>query len=95
VIELFSTDALEVFDSTSNMGRNDFIMTIDSDTEDISSSHSQPKKGKLEADEDAHLNSELTFDLSGDPSLDAGGYENDLQDIVKVGSKPVSQFYAS
>lgn len=63
------------------MADDDFIMTIDSDTEE-----SRPKK---DVGEDAQLDPDFVFDLSGDPLADFLGEKSEVQDYVKKGSKPV------
>ncbi|KAJ6519840.1 DEAD-domain-containing protein [Mycena sanguinolenta] len=59
---------------------DDYILTIDSDVEDNVAS-SKPK-------EDADLNPEFVFDLSGDPYTDIIGQQTPLHDVVKGGTKP-------
>ncbi|KAI0932221.1 nucleolar DEAD-box protein required for synthesis of 60S ribosomal subunit [Taiwanofungus camphoratus] len=63
---------------------DDFVMTIDSDGEDI-----PPRQNPqtLVAD-DAQLNPDLHFDLSGDPYIDLLDDHLDPSDLVKRGSKP-------
>lgn len=64
----------------------DYVMTIDSDSEGTPLS-----KFKVDTvdTEEAPLNLELVFDLSGDPHLNFG--EEKVDDLVKEGSKPVSR----
>ena len=71
------------------MAADDFIMTIDSDDESppITSS-----KTKTTATEDAQLNPDFVFDLSGDPYSDLLGDTSGPQDYIKKGSKPVRFF---
>ncbi|KAJ7254091.1 DEAD-domain-containing protein [Mycena haematopus] len=59
---------------------DDYIMTIDSDVED----NVVPVKPK----DDADLNPEFVFDLSGDPYADIIGQQTALHDVVKGGTKP-------
>lgn len=78
------------------MAIDEFVMTIDSDVEDppptkINKSARASKSSPVDI-EDTHLNPEFTFDLSGDVYIDLLGYQNDLRDVVKTGSKPVSAF---
>ncbi|KAL6309998.1 DEAD-domain-containing protein [Sparassis latifolia] len=62
-------------------------MTIDSDGEDVPFT-SKSGKGVQTNAEDAQLNPEFVFDLTGDPYADFLGKSLDLQDLVKKGSKP-------
>ena len=66
------------------MAVDDFVMTIDSDNEAASV---EPAKNK-DIVEDAQLNPDFVFDLSGDPYNEFLG-ESNLQDFVKKGSKSV------
>ncbi|KAF8898718.1 P-loop containing nucleoside triphosphate hydrolase protein [Infundibulicybe gibba] len=60
----------------------EYVMTIDSDAED------QPTITKPKPEgEDAHLNPEFVFDLSGDPYAEISGFDAE-NDLVKRGSKP-------
>ena len=73
------------------MAVDDFIMTIDSDEEDIPlplPKTSKPTKLQKADTEDAQLNADFIFDLSGDPYADMIGGSN-LHDFVKKGSRPV------
>ncbi|EMD42037.1 hypothetical protein CERSUDRAFT_129370 [Gelatoporia subvermispora B] len=70
------------------MAPDDFVMTIDSDGEEVSPPTRVTKSKKAPETEDAQLNPEFTFDLSGDPYADLLGAPLDLQDLVKKGSKP-------
>ena len=63
-------------------------MTIDSDTEDVPIP-SGSKSSKKEPADDAKLDLDFVFDLSGDPYIDLTNKSNGLQDLVKAGSKPV------
>ncbi|KAI0078894.1 DEAD-domain-containing protein [Panus rudis PR-1116 ss-1] len=71
--------------------KDDFVMTIDSDVEDVPA---QPaaKKGKRKqtqvVDEDAQLNPDFTFDISGNAYEDLMEGTSNMQDYVKQGSKP-------
>ena len=67
------------------MANDDFIMTIDSDDEDTLH---KPSKTK-DVVEDAQLDPNFVFDLSGDPYNDFLNDHLDVQDLVKKGSKPV------
>ncbi|KAI0814942.1 P-loop containing nucleoside triphosphate hydrolase protein [Irpex lacteus] len=67
------------------MANDDFIMTIDSDDEEAEVK--KPAKTK-EAAEDAQLNPDFVFDLSGDPYADLLGDTTEPQDYVKKGSRP-------
>ncbi|KAJ7181679.1 DEAD-domain-containing protein [Mycena crocata] len=61
------------------MGEDDYVLTIDSDVEeDI----------QTKTKDDADLNPEFVFDLSGDPYADILGDQTELHDVVKGGSKP-------
>jgi ATP-dependent RNA helicase DDX27 len=71
------------------MAPDDFIMTIESDDEDMPP-QKLSKAAKLHP-EDAQLNPEFIFDLAGDSYahiLD----ESNFHDLVKKGSRPVSTF---
>ncbi|OCH96178.1 DEAD-domain-containing protein [Obba rivulosa] len=71
------------------MANDGFVMTIDSDGEEAPLQSTKPSKPKKAVEtEDAQLNPEFTFDLSGDPYADLLGGPMDLQDLVKKGSKP-------
>jgi hypothetical protein len=71
------------------MAPNNFIMTIDSDNEDLRVLPSaKPRSVDLE---DPQLNAEFTFHLAGDPYADILS-ESNLRDLVKKGSRPVSTF---
>ncbi|KAJ7103512.1 DEAD-domain-containing protein [Mycena belliarum] len=59
---------------------DDYVLTIDSDVED----NLPPIKPK----DDADLNPEFIFDLSGDPYADILGQQTALHDVVKGGTKP-------
>jgi ATP-dependent RNA helicase DDX27 len=69
------------------MATQDFIMTIDSDDEE-----KVPKKISKDKEvvDDAQLNPDFVFDLSGDPYGDLLGDTSGPQDYVTKGSKPVS-----
>lgn len=85
------------------MAHDGFVMTIDSDAEDIDEVEpvKVPSKGKSKAidkvldDENGALNPEFSFDLLGDPYADVLGDQATLVDLVK-GSIRVSLplFYA-
>jgi hypothetical protein len=64
----------------------DFIMTIGSDDEDMSSSKHAISQNPDH--EHAHLNPDFTFDLAGDHYTDI--LESDSHDLVKRDSRPVS-----
>ena len=64
---------------------NDFVMTMDSDPEDVSES----KNSRQMEDGGLHLDVNFTFDISGNTSVnivDEGNYPDDL---IRKGSKPV------
>lgn len=67
------------------MAANDFVMTIDSDDEAVPVKTTKVK----DVVEDAQLNPDFVFDLSGDPYSDLLGESLQLQDYVKKGSKSV------
>lgn len=72
------------------MSIDDFIMTIDSDEEapiPLPKSFKTIKTQKPDI-EDAQLNADLIFDLSGDPYADMIEGKN-VYDFVKKGSRPV------
>jgi hypothetical protein len=62
----------------------DYVMTIDSDTEDA-----RPMSIKQDLGE-GWLDPDFVFDLAGDPYSDFVRAYNGMQDFVKRGSKPVS-----
>ena len=66
-------------------------MTIDSDTEDIPqpSSSKARKSAASGPTEDAQLDPDVVFDLTGDPYNELLGGSVDVEDLVKSGSKPV------
>lgn len=64
----------------------DYVMTIDSDTEDYPP-QKPTRNSKPEAED---LNPEFIFDVSGDPYVDIPDDHIELVDSVKKGSKPVS-----
>lgn len=70
---------------------SDYVMTIDSDTEDVLPvpSTSKPSKSskKQEPADDAKLDPDFVFDLAGDPYIDLTS--KSVNDLVKTGSKPV------
>lgn len=71
---------------------SDFVMTIDSDAEDvpISSTSKAPKAPKKsEPVDDAKLDPDFVFDIAGDPYIDLTNKATGLGDLVKTGSKPV------
>lgn len=72
--------------------QDDFVMTLDSDTEDLPPPPpTKQAKGKQKAvDDDAQLNPNFTFDISGDPYGDLLDGPDAVKDLVKSGSKPVS-----
>ena len=72
------------------MAVDDFVMTIDSDDE------AGPVKSTKTKDvaEEAQLNPDFVFDLSGDPYSEFLG-ESNLQDYVKKGTKSVSPSHVS
>lgn len=80
---------LRVFDSLYTtqlaMATDDFVMTIDTDDEGGPTRTTKTK----ELAEEAQLNPDFVFDLSGDPYSDLLGSSSSLQDYVKKGSKAV------
>lgn len=74
--------------------KDDFVMTLDSDVEEeppaiTQASGKSAKKQKALGDEDAQLDPNFVFDLSGDPYNDFLDSRTDVGDLVKKGSKPV------
>ncbi|KAG6842195.1 nucleolar DEAD-box protein required for synthesis of 60S ribosomal subunit [Blastosporella zonata] len=65
---------------------SDYVMTLESDSEEYSLP-TKPKTSKLDA-EDASLNPEFVFDISGDPYVDIIGQSPEYGDFVKKGTKP-------
>lgn len=64
---------------------SDYIMTIDSDAEDSTI----PSTSKKESIDDAKLDLDFVFDLSGDPYSEFMNKSLGIEDLVKTGSKPV------
>ncbi|KAF5370217.1 hypothetical protein D9615_010060 [Tricholomella constricta] len=64
----------------------DYVMTLDSDSEDYI--FPKPSKDSKPETEDASLNPEFTFDVSGDPYVDIIGQSIELGDFVKKGTQP-------
>lgn len=84
----------EFFHSVKMGNLDDFIMTIDSDSEEQqvvppTSSKKSGSKSKPGQEEDAALNPDFTFDLSIDPYADHLEDAYDLRDHVTKGTKPV------
>jgi hypothetical protein len=71
------------------MAVDDFIMTVESDTEDSLPQVSTKKYVDVEELE-ASLNPAFTFDLATDAYMDILDSQNELRDLVKTGSRPVS-----
>jgi len=69
---------------------SDYVMTIDSDAEDIPIPSTSKSAKNFPADE-AKLDPDFVFDLVGDPYIDLTTYTGS-NDLVKTGSKPVSIF---
>jgi ATP-dependent RNA helicase DDX27 len=81
-----------------NMAIDDFVMTLDSDVEEEEAiPRPVGKKGKSNAPdaEDALLNPEFSFDLSGDPYVDLLTGSSEAADLVKSGSKPVRTSFST
>jgi len=75
------------------MAVNDFIMTVNSDEEEEHSVHGH-KASKIQDGEDAQLNPDFTFDMSGDMYDDILGDNFGLADVVLKG-RPVGYFFRS
>ncbi|KAF8964183.1 ATP-dependent RNA helicase drs1 [Flammula alnicola] len=67
---------------------SDFIMTIDSDTEDVPIPSTSKSSKKQEPVDDTKLDPDFVFDLAGDPYIDLTTKSIGLDDLVKTGSKP-------
>ncbi|KAJ3509447.1 hypothetical protein NLJ89_g5219 [Agrocybe chaxingu] len=65
---------------------SDFIMTIDSDVEDVPIASSS--KSKKEPQDDAKLDPDFVFDIGGDPYADFANKTIGVADLVKTGSRP-------
>lgn len=76
------------------MAADDFIMTIDSDDEALPEPR-KPSNAKGTIVEDAQLNPDFVFDLSGDPYVDLLGDASGPQDYIKKGSKPVRLLFTA
>ena len=73
------------------MAADDFIMTMESDTEDqpvVQTTKTARKKKLVDAEEEAQLDPAFSFDLSVYPY--EGLDQTNVTDYVKAGSKPVS-----
>ncbi|KAL4243573.1 DEAD box helicase family protein [Abortiporus biennis] len=71
------------------MATDDFVMTIDSDAEDIPAPTKKSKQPKIAVtDEGAQLNPDFSFDLSAYPTLEDLEDTVDLRDHIKKGTKP-------
>ena len=66
---------------------SDYIMTIDSDTEDA------PSTSKNDSIDDAKLDPDFMFDLAGDPYSEIINKSLGIDDFVKTGSKPVRVYF--
>lgn len=72
------------------MAADEFIMTIDSEEEGpLPETSSNSRKSKTSGTEDAQLDPEFTFDLSGDPYSDLLDEGADVLNPVHSGSQPV------
>lgn len=71
---------------------SDYIMTVDSDVEDLTSTLSPV--GSLRED-DANLDPDFVFNVSGDPYVDFSTKAMEVEDLVKPGSKPVRFFFSN
>ena len=72
------------------MANTDYVMTIDSDSEDFARPIiTCPQPAKPDA-EDVDLSPEFLFDVSGDPYIDVVGSDTDFEVLVQKGLKPVS-----
>lgn len=72
------------------MAPSDFVMTIDSDDEDVESKQVTKLKGKdVEA---VQLDLDFVFDPSGDPYIDTLEAQSEVKDFIKQGSRPVGSF---
>lgn len=75
--------------------QDDYVMTIESDTEEAPPASSSKAGKSTVPPEDAQLNPDFVFDLTGDPYNDLLGGSVDVEDLVKSGSKPVRLLLAS
>lgn len=69
------------------MAVDDFVMTIESDDEELDAR--QVPKSKGNDPEAVQLDLDFVFDPSGDPYSDALETRIDLEDFIKKGSRPV------
>lgn len=67
----------------------DYVMTIDSDSEESIIPNITITKITKQETEHAGLNPDFVFDVSGDPYTDIVGDHANLVDFVKKGTKPV------
>lgn len=67
------------------------IGTLASDTEDVADEPATAKKrSKQSLDDLGAMNPQFTFDLSGDAYQDLLAEQDAMRDVIKTGSKPVS-----
>lgn len=71
------------------MAVDDFVMTIDSDVEDAPPPPLKKSRSDVAVTEEAQLDPDFVFDLTGDPYSDLLEGHLDVHDLVKKGSKPV------
>lgn len=71
------------------MAVDDFVLTIESDGEDSGTPPAKRSRSQALGVEDAQLDPDFVFDLTGDPYSDLLDGHLDVQDLVKKGSKPV------
>ena len=69
-------------------------MTVNSDEEEENLVHGY-KANKVQDGEDAQLNPDFTFDMSGDIYDDILGDNFDSSDVVLKGLRPVGYFFRS
>jgi hypothetical protein len=68
--------------------KNDgFVMTLDSDSEDVQ----ELKESRQAGEGGLHLDANFTFDIAGDSYVNLGGEGDYSDDLVRKGSKPVRQ----
>ncbi|KAF9015182.1 DEAD-domain-containing protein [Cyathus striatus] len=67
----------------------DYVMTLDSDTEEVQEIPAFDQKSRKKDTDDIRLDPEFVFDISGDPYAQYATTDIQLDDLVKTGSKSI------